>query len=589
MINEVYGENFLSFEKIHVKLPTTGLIHIFGRVVGSDVTDSNGAGKTAILSLIRWVLFGENDRGNADDVIREGSKGGVTAWVKLVDRYGNHLLVTRYRKNKVHKNALHVCTFPHLDDLTGADNADTQRILEEQIGIDYKMFQRGFVFDGSLSIARMKDNDAKDFFEKLIGSDFSGYHAKARARLDTETQTLNGLAGTLQSAEGSHQARLDMIEELRAKEIEWAAGQAPAIAAAEATLVGLLEQTTVLGERPEAGLVVAASDVQKAEQAFKEANAAATVRAHLEAQISDLNFKIMSADKASSLCPTCGNEFSAETQAKFWAGVTAMGHQLEDLAAQLQGLPPVTTIQQQIAMYTNAQNAYSAEHLKVTQWDHAVANIKASKAATEKHIEALKHNPFPEQIKAAQQTAFTLGEKVAGLKAQRDDQQRVVENCQLMVEMFGSKGLRSFVLDMIVPALNARLGYYLGILTSNEISAVFNTTTKTGVEKFHISVKRQQGGSTYESLSQGEKSRLDLCLILALHEYLRVCVGAPLLFFDELLDGLDQTGTERVLSILKSVSQDTQVIVISHNPHVATYTDNVLTVIKENGISRIAS
>lgn len=587
MIRRVYAENFLSFETLDASLPLTGLVHIYGRVEGSDVSDSNGAGKTAILSLIRWVLFGVNDRGNADDVIKKGSKGGTVGRVILLDKLGHELRITRYRKHKEHKNALHVESLgaPGLD-LTGTDNNDTQRIIDERLGIDYNMFQRGFVFDGSLSIARMKDTEAKDFFEKLIGTDFSDKHSRAKAVLADANSAMITARNQAQWIAGQAEQAQQQIATVDAQEQEWLAKQQPAIDAAEKQYDDLDVELAEFDQRPTEKVAWWQQKIKEFEAEMTKAQQSAFERQQLEIEASKVGGWLDQLKQQNMLCAACGAPVDGGERDK---QIAELQQQAQELKGKLDALPPAKDIQQTNKHYTELNASLMKAQQEVTQWDHAWHSIEQKQKQLKEHIAALKQNPFPAQREAAVANWHQKAQQAADAEKTITAHERHVENCQIMVDMFSGKGLRSFILDTIVPHLNARLAYYSGIVTGGEISAAFNTTTKTGKEKFHITVSRSKGGNTYESLSQGEKSRLDLCLILALHEYLRTMVGAPLLFFDELMDGLDATGTERVLGILKAIAQDTQVIVISHNPHVANYTDHVLTVVKQDGISRIES
>ena len=61
-----------------------------------------------------------------------------------------------------------------------------------------------------------------------------------------------------------------------------------------------------------------------------------------------------------------------------------------------------------------------------------------------------------------------------------------------------------------------------------------------------------------------------------------------LLFIDELVDsGMDASGVENALAILKKMSRDGQksVWLVSHKDELAGRVNNILTVVKENGFT----
>lgn len=587
MIRAVYAENFLSFETLHIEFPPTGLTHIFGRVTNGDFSDSNGAGKTAILSCIKWVLFGINDRGKADDVIRRGSKGGVYASVTCVDRYGKELHVSRYRKHKEHGNQL-VLEYEHGVPIYGTDNKDTQRILEERLGLDYATFARGFIFDGSLSLARMKDTEAKTFFERLLGTDFDTLHQKAKGKLIDARTARNTKATEIATVDAKLEQNELHLKSLQAQDEAWSQQQVQATHDIQFQIDELQEQIDAIGNIQELFDISALENQYKALDLTVVQSIAAS-RTQVEQQVVAARNYLNHVRNAPTACPTCHRAFDYSTMEAY------------KLSTIVPAENTLTTLEQKLAEFPSAEelNNKLAEGQQITtkinnaqqQFQHKHQQRESLRSQQKIYQAQLEQwggpSPYADAIGEAEETEGVLINKRNALVKQRDKLDRHIENCTVLVDMFSTKGLRSFMLDRIIPHLNARITYYLGRLTNNRISAAFQTTTTTGNEKFHLTVERQDGGRTYESLSQGEKSRLDLALILALFEWLRVLVGAPLLFFDELMDGLDATGTERVLDILKTIAQDVQIVVISHNPYVALYTDRVLTVIKEKGISRV--
>jgi DNA repair exonuclease SbcCD ATPase subunit len=75
------------------------------------------------------------------------------------------------------------------------------------------------------------------------------------------------------------------------------------------------------------------------------------------------------------------------------------------------------------------------------------------------------------------------------------------------------------------------------------------------------------GGYEYLSLSEGEKRRLDLCLVLAMSQVAAetgtVPASAPLIV-DEAFDTLDADGVAALISLACVVAQRRQVLLISH-------------------------
>jgi energy-coupling factor transporter ATP-binding protein EcfA2 len=93
------------------------------------------------------------------------------------------------------------------------------------------------------------------------------------------------------------------------------------------------------------------------------------------------------------------------------------------------------------------------------------------------------------------------------------------------------------------------------------------------------------------NFSEGEKMRIDLALLLAWREVARIknSISCNLLILDEVFDSsLDSVGMDELMKLLKTVSDKTNVYVISHKAD--QLVDKFSTVIsfeKKNNFSRM--
>jgi DNA repair exonuclease SbcCD ATPase subunit len=184
-------------------------------------------------------------------------------------------------------------------------------------------------------------------------------------------------------------------------------------------------------------------------------------------------------------------------------------------------------------------------------------------------------------------TLTTLNEELGSLTKERP----MVEFC---VEAFGTKGIRSFIFENSLPFITERANYYSTYLTGGtiqiEISPTTTTKTTGGVkEKIAVTATNSIGSEVYGSNSDGERRRVDVCIILALQDLIASRATKPwkLMIFDEIVDALDQTGIQNLLDMLKSIAEDTAIFIISHSSDLKQYFDETILVIKEGGVSRL--
>ena len=160
---------------------------------------------------------------------------------------------------------------------------------------------------------------------------------------------------------------------------------------------------------------------------------------------------------------------------------------------------------------------------------------------------------------------------------------------------FGPKGVRSLLLDHVTPFLNERAAVYLDTLSSGRAKMEFHTTRtlKGGDTRddFHVQVRYQNGAGRYDKLSGGECQRPNLASMFALGDLARARSRSPiaLRLLDEPFDNLDALGAEQVVDVLQQhiVPQVGTVLVMTHDDNLKSLIPNRITVVKEDGVSRV--
>lgn len=189
------------------------------------------------------------------------------------------------------------------------------------------------------------------------------------------------------------------------------------------------------------------------------------------------------------------------------------------------------------------------------------------------------------------------------IKAQEDKLDKLKEENTLLfiakenygdaVKVFSNKGVRSMVLDLVTPFLNRQANKYLAKLTGSTIEVNFTTQVENQdgslADRFDVEVNNSSGGSTYLLNSEGEKKRIDLAISFALQDLVSSgAEGMNVALYDEIFESLDQVGAENVIDILQDkVKEVGTIFVITHNEHLKPLFENVLTVTKEGGESKI--
>ena len=149
-----------------------------------------------------------------------------------------------------------------------------------------------------------------------------------------------------------------------------------------------------------------------------------------------------------------------------------------------------------------------------------------------------------------------------GMKVEESllDAKRTRDNYDTVTSMLRDTGIKSTIIKKYLPIMNQLINRYLKELdfyVSFELDENFMETIKS----------RFRDEFTYASFSEGEKMRIDLALLFTWRTIAKMknSANTNLLILDEIFDSsLDTSGTDDFLKILHTVSDKTNVFVISH-------------------------
>lgn len=160
-----------------------------------------------------------------------------------------------------------------------------------------------------------------------------------------------------------------------------------------------------------------------------------------------------------------------------------------------------------------------------------------------------------------------------------------IARLEFWVEGFGHTGLKSFLIEAEIPAINKRASEYaqvlLGAGAKVRLQATTQLKTKAAVRE-KLSVEGSIPGccASYAGASKGQKRRFDLALLLAFRDIVSSRASNPFAQFmaDELFDGLDKAGCESVIELLRELSKDCPVTLVTHSPWLKSVVDRAVTV-----------
>jgi DNA repair exonuclease SbcCD ATPase subunit len=131
------------------------------------------------------------------------------------------------------------------------------------------------------------------------------------------------------------------------------------------------------------------------------------------------------------------------------------------------------------------------------------------------------------------------------------------------VNAFGDTGIRKYIIDGIIPALNAQLAYWLQFLIDNKIKLEFNNQLEETIDRYPFNGRPY----VYHGMSGGQRRRLNLSLSQAF-AYISMlnCGASPsVVFLDEVTMNMDEAGIQGIYRMICELSKEKQVFIIDHN------------------------
>jgi exonuclease SbcC len=151
---------------------------------------------------------------------------------------------------------------------------------------------------------------------------------------------------------------------------------------------------------------------------------------------------------------------------------------------------------------------------------------------------------------------------------------------------FGREGVQSVIIENVIEELenysNDTLAKICNEPTSISIKTQKQNEKGSWTETFDISVKAGARTDDFDTFSGGEKFRISLALRLALSNILSKRMGGIIKFLllDEVSSNLDNKGLEMFIDIVKQLSSDLKILVITHNERLKERFEDVIMVNK---------
>lgn len=535
----------------------------------------NGTGKSTFGNALSYVWYGQAlSNIKKDNLINYINKKNMLVTHSFIKDNVNYRIERGRKPNvlKLYVNDQSIAT-AETDDAQG-DSRETQKILDELIGMSHDMFKQVIALNTySEPFLSMRANDQRVIIEQLLG--ITILSEKAEALKEQIKQTKDNIfqaTADIEAIKRSNESIQKSIDSLQLRQTAWASQQTNTSERIGSAIIEL-EGVDIDAEiQAHAELKVFLEQTAKRNSLTKEQ---ATLQAALSQATKTVSKYVAELDTLSDKkCPACEQDLHEHKHDEMLATVSAnisdsqkyfekVSADHTKISNEINELGTITRRPE--TYYDSVEQAYTHQN-----------NLQTLEAQLISKSEEI--DPYQEQIDELKVTAlqelnwdainqFTL------LKDHQDFLLKLLTNKDSFI--------RKKIIDQNLSYLNNRMMHYL-IQLGLPHTVVFQNDLSVDISQLGQDLD-------FHNLSRGEMNRVILATSFSFRDvWESLYQSVNLLYVDEMLDsGLDVSGAENALVILKTIARERKknIFLISHKEELVGRVNNILRVVKENSFT----
>jgi DNA repair exonuclease SbcCD ATPase subunit len=601
-IKQIKAKNVFRYKDFNLKFDNKVYL-VLGKVDGL-FDKSNGAGKSSIIDIIFYGLYGETLRGQNDI---------------STDHKGNSEVIVEFDNKKILRgknvNGNNILSFKEDDKEISGKKKELNNFVTNKI--NYKLFKLITTLTPKNNFFILNDADKKDLFISLTKNDIiDKIYDKVKEDLDElEKQNYDLLIKEYEKILENKQdikKEFKEIEEKLCKYLEYENG-----------LLKYNEYKNKIND--------IRNDIDKYESKYndlkikgkkfkvqlenakevdleKVQNEIANYKADKNKWMTKTEEAKEKIEKLGDLdeCPLCGSFLKDKEKIK-----QNYEYQIQDAKEQIKIIDDLLVsakekyeeLKNQKEEYDELIMNYKETKIKFKEVKENYIILKEKMEKIEKEYEPfIKYKNCEVSLNDIQNLKLKYGEikqknvlieeteeKLENVKKEKQKVQEQIEELKEIKKIFSKDGLKQFVIQKITDFLELRINeMIIRILEDVSIKIILDFTEKCNL--MDIQIIRRDEKFNIDELSTGERRILEIVFQIALNDLFELTNDDTINFmaFDESFDALDKFNIEKVNEIIKLLEERNKTIfVVAHNSDVKKYFDNIIVVEKNNNVSTI--
>lgn len=554
-------KNFLSYGNAETHIQLNKHRHTI-------ITAKNGSGKSTIMDAICYALYGKPYRSiKLGQLINSINKKALLVKLEFSISTDKYLIIRGQKPNifEIYKNGELI--------LEEAARGDYQSFLETDVlGINFKTFKQIIAIGKAayVSFMNLEAKDRRNITEEVLDiAIFSSMQEIAKKNLSAMKSLVDTLTYECQLLKTQLESQKEMLETLKeeseSKALEVEKKRSDALERIADFEKQLTDIDNTLTEYD--GI----SDKQELlnESLYKLSSKMSKVQNKLEELCNTKEFF------SNDACPTCGQSIDETLKEQRTHACDTSIQSLTDDRTNIEGM--ITSVREKLTEVVK----------KVNDQTSLLNNRRTVAALLAKENSYLKELTVPVHTNSIDMCRAKIKEIVQTLVNKTEDKnQRTIDynHYKVAVELLKDTGIKAKVIATFIPVMNELINEYLqmfDMFVSFELDETFNETIKS----------RNRDTFTYNSFSEGEKQRIDLSILFAWRRIAmsRNSISTNLIIFDETLDAsLDNDAVDTFTTILDSIGEKMNTIVISHRDVVPEMFDRHIQINKVKDFSIVS-